>query len=70
MTHEAARQGFASGARERLPMPAPDAPSDLLRAAAQALFDRPRRGVNGRCWHFSARRAWWNSPRSSVTSRG
>jgi 4-carboxymuconolactone decarboxylase len=40
-------QGFARDARERLPLPAPDAMNDAQRAAAQALIDGPRKGVYG-----------------------
>jgi 4-carboxymuconolactone decarboxylase len=43
----AAPQGFGHGARERLPLPAPEAMNEAQRAAAQALIDGPRKGVYG-----------------------
>lgn len=40
-------QGFAAGARERLPMPEAAAMNDAQRAAADALINGPRKGVYG-----------------------
>ncbi|HEX2547379.1 MAG TPA: carboxymuconolactone decarboxylase family protein [Ramlibacter sp.] len=40
-------QGYARAARERLPMPSPDAMNDAQRDAAQALVNGPRKGVYG-----------------------
>jgi 4-carboxymuconolactone decarboxylase len=40
-------QGFAAGARERLPMPPASAMNDAQRAAADALINGPRKGVYG-----------------------
>jgi len=42
-----ARQGFAQGSRERLPMPAREAMTREQRAAADALIAGPRKGVYG-----------------------
>ncbi|HUR87650.1 MAG TPA: carboxymuconolactone decarboxylase family protein [Ramlibacter sp.] len=47
MPAEVARQGFAPGARERLPMPDAASMNDAQRAAAQGLIDGPRKGVFG-----------------------
>jgi 4-carboxymuconolactone decarboxylase len=47
MPGDAAKQGFAPGARERLPLPEAAAMNDAQRAAAQALIDGPRKGVYG-----------------------
>jgi 4-carboxymuconolactone decarboxylase len=47
MPADTAPQGFANGAKERLPMPAPATMNDAQRAAAQALIDGPRKGVYG-----------------------
>src|SRR3569623_1640682 len=40
-------QGFAVGARERLPLPDASAMDDAQRAAAEALIEGPRKGVYG-----------------------
>ena len=40
-------QGFAPGARERLPMPQAATMNDAQRAAADALINGPRKGVYG-----------------------
>jgi 4-carboxymuconolactone decarboxylase len=47
MPAEATKQGFADGATERLPMPAPNVMNDAQRAAADALINGPRKGVYG-----------------------
>jgi len=47
MPADIARQGFASGAEERLPMPEAAAMNDAQRAAADALINGPRKGVYG-----------------------
>jgi 4-carboxymuconolactone decarboxylase len=47
MPADVARQGFASGAQERLPMPEAAAMNDAQRAAADALINGPRKGVYG-----------------------
>jgi 4-carboxymuconolactone decarboxylase len=47
MPAEVANQGFAHGARERLPLPEAASMNDAQRAAAQALIDGPRKGVYG-----------------------
>jgi 4-carboxymuconolactone decarboxylase len=47
MPGDAAKQGFAHNARERLPMPDAASMNDAQRAAAQALIDGPRKGVYG-----------------------
>ncbi|MBI3369582.1 MAG: carboxymuconolactone decarboxylase family protein [Burkholderiales bacterium] len=46
-TSRPVEQGFATGASERLPMPAPDALSPAQRSAAQVLIDGPRKAVYG-----------------------
>lgn len=43
----ASAQGFAAGARERLPMPEPGMLSPEQKAAADALINGPRKGVYG-----------------------
>jgi 4-carboxymuconolactone decarboxylase len=47
MPAEAAKQGFAHDARERLPMLEASAMDDAQRAAARALVEGPRKGVYG-----------------------
>ncbi len=43
----AARQGFAAGGTERLPLPARDAMTDTQRAAAEAIIAGPRKAIFG-----------------------
>ena len=46
-TNPPARQGFAAGATDRMPLPADSAMSEAQRAAARALTEGPRKGVYG-----------------------
>ncbi len=47
MPIEAASQGFAAHARERLPLPAAESMTEAQRTAAEALMNGPRKGVYG-----------------------